>query len=292
VAAAIEAALVVASRLRLDARMVAELHIEAIESAPGSARRWALVLHGVFGSGSNWRLFMRKLAAARPEWGFALVDLRGHARSPAGHAPHTVAAVAADLRALEARLDGPVRGVVGHSLGGKIALAYAALRPGELDRVWVLDSHPGVRDDPADVPTMKVLELLERLPARFDSRPAFVHAVQQAGQSRMLASWLAMNVRRGDDGHRLQLALPVVRAILEDYFRDDRWGEIERRDAMRELHLVVGGRSFVIDGATRERLAAIASDVPSVHQHVLEQAGHWLHVDAGHALLQMMTDYM
>jgi pimeloyl-ACP methyl ester carboxylesterase len=238
-------------------------------------------------------MFMRKLAAARPEWGFALVDLRAHARSSAGSPPHTVAAVAGDLLTLHGRLPGPVRGVIGHSLGGKIALAYAALRAGELDRVWVLDSYPGVRADPAASPTMGVLELLERLPPTFDSRPAFVHTLEDAGQSRMLASWLAMNVRRGDDdGYRLQLALPVVRAVLEDYFRDDRWREVERHDAMRELHVVTGGRSFVIDADTRARFEAIDVAVAAMHHHVLERAGHWLHVDAGHELLQMMIDYM
>ena len=57
-------------------------HHELI-AAPGvTPQRYLLVLHGVFGSGANWRMFMRKLVARCPQWGAALVDVRGHGRSP------------------------------------------------------------------------------------------------------------------------------------------------------------------------------------------------------------------
>src|SRR5437879_732681 len=86
--------------------------------------RWMLFLHGIFGRGGNWRTIAQRWVTAHPRWGAALVDLRMHGRSTGIRGPHTVAAAARDLRALEERLAGGVRGVLGHSFGGKVALAY------------------------------------------------------------------------------------------------------------------------------------------------------------------------
>src|SRR5580692_7313306 len=102
-----------------------------------------LVLHGILGSGNNFATIARRLAAACPAWGFALVDLRMHGQSQGAPPPHTIAAAAEDLGRLEEGLRSPVAGVMGHSFGGKVALAYAARAQHELDQVWVLDASPG-----------------------------------------------------------------------------------------------------------------------------------------------------
>lgn len=258
------------------------LHHEEIAS--GSPERWAFVLHGVFGSSANWRLFMRSLARERPDWGFLPVDLRGHARSLGGEPPHTIEALAADLDETAAALGRPIRGVIGHSLGGKVALAYARRHRGEIDQVWSIDSQPGTRAREQSPPDA-ILSLLERLPQRFDARDELVSAIMAAGHTKALASWLAMNVRRDDDGYRLSLDLPAIRAILNDFWAQDLWPELAHRDARRAVHVVVGGQSFVWRPEDRERLA----DLP-VELHVIEGAGHNVHVDAAEALRALMRD--
>lgn len=254
-----------------------KLHVETV--AHGFPSRWAYVLHGVFGSSANWRLFMRKVAEECPEWGFALVDQRGHAKSQGGEAPHTIDAMAADLLETEVEVPGPVAGVIGHSLGGKVALAYAGHKRGVLDRVWVLDSQPGTRRAEGPSVTGEVLELLEGLPSRFDRRPDFVRALTDAGQPEGIAAWLAMNLARGDDGYRLQLDLPAIRQILADFWRSDRWDELAAEDPRRTVHVAVGTASFVWNEADRARLEELPVEVLT-----LEGAGHWVHVDAAEPL--------
>ena len=47
-----------------------------VASEAGTARRTIVLLHGIYGRGRNWAAIARGLAARRPEWAAALVDLR------------------------------------------------------------------------------------------------------------------------------------------------------------------------------------------------------------------------
>jgi esterase len=266
-----------------------KLHTELVHAGDAVPNRWLLVLHGVFGSGKNWRLFMRGVAKQQPDWGFVLVDLRGHGRSPSGEPPHGLDAAADDLIRLESQLEQNICGVVGHSLGGKVALAFAERRSTPLEQTWVLDTQPGTQQH-AGSPTTEVLELLEALPASFDTRSSFVAELQQRGLSRAIASWLAMSVRRDDGGRqRLRLDLAVIRSLLTDHYRRDMWEALSAHRSER-LHLVVAANSFVWRAGDRERLAGVAN--ARVRVHTLAEAGHWLHVDAPEALATLFTEQL
>ncbi|WP_437957155.1 alpha/beta hydrolase [Sorangium sp. So ce119] len=273
----------------------------ALVSAPSTPpARWMLVLHGIFGSGANWRTFVRRLveaqtasAAARP-WGFILVDLRAHGMSQGPPAPHTIAAAADDLLRLGDRLGLDVRGVMGHSFGGKVALAYLERRPEGLERGFILDADPSASSaGESGSESPGVLDLLRAIPQPIASREAFLEAVQAAGFSRGIAEWLAMNVRREGEGFRIRLDLDVLNALLTDYFARDLWHVLEDPPAPagaeeRRIHVVLGGRSASISPASRARFEALAARAPWVSVHVLPTAGHWLHVDDPEGLFEVI----
>ncbi len=247
-----------------------------------------LVLHGIFGSGANWRTFARRLAEARPSWGFVLVDLRMHGQSQGAPPPHTLATAAEDLSRLATRLGLPIGGVLGHSFGGKVALAFLASTTALLDQAWVLDANPGPTRPEGASTTEAVLETLRALAGPLASREAFVEAVVARGHTRAIAEWLAMNVRRADDGLVLRLDLGAMEAMLEAYRAADLWPVVVHAKGTRALHVVVGGRSDTFGPPDRERLARIAAREPRVHAHVIPEAGHWLHVDAPDALFDLV----
>ena len=99
----------------------------AFVTPPGETpERWILFLHGILGSGANWRTFAKNLVAEKPGWGAVLVDLRLHGESREGFPPpHTLGAAAADVIALEKGIPGPIGAIVAHSFGGKVALEHA-----------------------------------------------------------------------------------------------------------------------------------------------------------------------
>lgn len=247
--------------------------------------RWMLVLHGILGSGGNFRSIARRLATAHPDWGFVLVDLREHGQSLGAPPPHTIAAAAADLT----RIEVPVAGVIGHSFGGKVALAYAAARAGDpLDQAWVLDASPGTRRDRSGL-TERVLRMLRAMPQPLPSRERFLEIVRAEGHSAAIAEWLAMNVRREADGMRFRLDLDAIAALLDDYFAVDLWPVVERAEGAREMHVVVADRSDALDAKDRARLQGAGAREPRLHPHLVLNAGHWVHVDAPEAVFSLIS---
>jgi esterase len=258
------------------------LHTALVRAPSAEPTRALLFLHGILGSGGNLRGLAQAFVQSDPSWVAVLVDLRLHGRSRGQSAPHDVGACAADLVTLENALEWPVAGVVGHSFGGKVALAYHRQRP-ELERVVLLDSGPGVRPDRAgSEETMAVIALLERMPKHFARREEFIELVHRAGHSRAIADWLAMNLSREADGFALATDLPGIRSLLDSYFSLDMWSMLETSSA--RVDVVVGGRSRVWNGEDLARIEAIAEARPNLQVHVLPEAGHWVHVDDGAGL--------
>ncbi len=253
--------------------------------------RWMLVLHGILGSGSNFRSFARRLAVACPAWGFVLVDQRMHGQSQGAPPPHTLESAADDLVRLDGALGLPIGGVMGHSFGGKVALAFADRAPRALEQAWVLDASPGARADRGSA-TAEVVRMLRAVPQSLPSRERFFEIVAAHGQPRAVAEWLAMNVRRGDDGgFRLRLDLDALEALLDSYLATDVWPVLEgagRAKRVGAFHVVVAGRSDAFDAADRARLTGIAAREPRVRVHLIEGAGHWVHVDAPDALFELV----
>lgn len=117
-------------------RSIETLAYEEVQSpAERPTNLTAFVLHGLLGSGRNWRSFSRtlvsSLSSASPpsDWKMVLVDLRNHGRSAEIDSllpPHDLVNAACDLANLvKSRAWMWPDVVIGHSMGGKVALQYA-----------------------------------------------------------------------------------------------------------------------------------------------------------------------
>lgn len=252
----------------------------SIVTHPGARpTRACLVLHGILGSKTNWRTLARRFAAARPEWAFVLVDLREHGASQGLHPPHTLDAAAGDLAGLAAALDLPVRGVLGHSFGAKVALRFAADHPA-LSHLVVVDANPGARPDRrGSEASLAALDTLDAIGAEWPTREAFLAAVMAAGHDRGMAAWLAMNLEHASAGFRLRVDVAAVRSLLDGYFQADLWSVVEAAPAGRRTTLILGGASGVMDAPELARLDAVAAR-GGCEVVVVPGAGHWVHVDA------------
>jgi pimeloyl-ACP methyl ester carboxylesterase len=260
--------------------------------------RWMCFLHGILGSGSNWRSFARKWLAAREgDWGAVLVDLRDHGESQGLPGERTVAAAGADLVALAGAVTqaqgGRIAGLLGHSFGGKVAIAAAQqLRVAGLrvDELWVVDAPPGPRTRLGDVGTDEVFAVLAGLSPRFGSRGEFVDAVVAAGITKPIAQWLATNLIEDESRRwRFGLDLELISALLRDFGAVDLWPALEVEAAAgARVTLVVGERSQAVPAEQLARAQALA-DAGRITLATVRGAGHLVHVDNPAGLLEIMA---
>lgn len=260
------------------------VHHDVVTAPGASPDRLMLVLHGILGSGANWRTFARRLAAAHPSWGFVLVDLRAHGQSTAAPPPHTLTAAAEDLVRLGGALDRPVRGALGHSFGGKVALEVAARTGTRPMQVWLVDSTPEAQ--PPSGSAWRMLESVRSLPARFADREEAVAALGAGGWSPHIAQWMASNLVRRGSAFEWQLDFDVMETLLRDFFGADLWPVVEDRSLPHVFHLIKATDSRVVSDEALERLRAIGP--PRVVVHELE-GSHWIHAEKPAEVVELLA---
>jgi esterase len=245
------------------------------------------VLHGIFGAGRNWATVAKRLVRARPDWGVLLVDLRQHGASQGFPPPHTLAAAAEDLRRTFAASDRPVRGVLGHSFGGKVALELVRSHADELglETLWLVDSPPGAR--PPGGSAWEVLDALRRAPGPFANREPGVAALQAQGVAEGVARWLSTNLVEGESGWRWRIDPDEMEELLLDFFRADLWAVVEAPPVGLDLHVVKAEESSALPEDACARLEAAAEGTGRVHLHRVA-GGHWVNADNPDALLALL----
>ncbi|KAL6614122.1 hypothetical protein ACP70R_036392 [Stipagrostis hirtigluma subsp. patula] len=276
----------------------------------------AFVLHGLLGSGRNWRSFSRALAselhnrAPSEEWRMVLVDLRNHGKS-AGikglNPPHDMSSAARDLADLVQARGWPWPDVVvGHSMGGKVALDFAqscsrgvygesAALPKQVEQLWVLDSVPGnVKTDNSDGEVEQVLQTLASLPPLLPSRKWVVDHMLSLGFSKSLSEWIGSNLKKDNEHVTWAFDLQAAIDMFNSYREMDYWALLEHPPKDLEIAIVQAERSdrWVPDDV--QRLKALSRreckpDAGKVSLHVLPNSGHWVHVDNPKGLLEIMV---
>jgi pimeloyl-ACP methyl ester carboxylesterase len=97
-----------------------------------------IILHGLYGLSDNWLTIGRRLSERFTVY---LVDQRNHGRSPHA-ASHTYQDMADDLNELLESENLPQSIILGHSMGGKTAMLFAAQKPHKVAALVVVDIAP------------------------------------------------------------------------------------------------------------------------------------------------------
>lgn len=258
---------------------------ERLTARGATPTAWLFFLHGIYGSGRNWASIARKVVEARPDVGAILVDLREHGASRSFPPPHTLKEAAADLAALRAHLGIPKLSLLGHSFGGKVALAYLRAYPDTLTTLFVVDSTPEAL--PPGGESWDMLALLRQLPGPFASREELVRSLEEAGLTQAVARWMAMNAEPSGGQYRWRFRLPALEALLADFFASSFWEEVESPRHKVPLHFIKAEGSQVLSEDAASRIEATHRRYPWTQLHRV-QGGHWLNVDNPGALISLI----
>jgi len=242
--------------------------------------------HGLFGQGKNWTAIGKALA---DDHRVLLLDLPDHGRSPRSerfdyveYADQVAARLTADLGA-----DDPVA-LVGHSMGGKVAMLLALRRPELVERLVVVDVAP-VAYDHADefdgyIAAMKAVDL-DALERRDDADAALRDAVPDP----MVRGFLLQSLRREGGGWRWLLNLDLLGRDL-DLITGWPADRLAGAAAYEGLVLWVGGQSSRY--VEHEYVEAMDRWFPRNRRVTVKGAGHWVHSEQPEVFLEVLRRFL
>lgn len=238
-----------------------------------------VILHGLFGSATNWTSLGKALGA---HYRVLAVDQRNHGSSPHS-AELSYSLLAEDLRGFVTEHElGPIY-LLGHSMGGKTAMEFALREPATVERLIVVDIAPRAYPPHHD----EILDALGSLDlSAYTSRSALDAALAECIDDLPTRQFLLTNATRDEQGQfRWKLNLPAI-----------------DRNYAQLTAAIPGGRSFdsptlFVRGARSDYIqpqdeATIRALFPQATISTIEDAGHWIHAEAPAAFAALVRAFL
>lgn len=249
----------------------------------GESGERVVFLHGLFGQGKN---FTQIAKALQPDLTSLLVDLPHHGRSAWSERVDYLEmadAVAEFLRGGFAA-DGPVH-LVGHSMGGKVAMVLALRHPDLIDRLVVVDISPGDSDGSGEfehlLDSLAAIDL-----AKVERRSEADEALQEPIPNRTVRGFLLQNLRAGEDGgYAWQANLEVLRRDLGAI------GGFPQLTATfdKPVLWVAGETSPYVQEADEAEMRRL---FPRTRLVTIKGAGHWVHSEQPEAFVSALRVFL
>ncbi|MEM7171299.1 MAG: alpha/beta fold hydrolase [Pseudomonadota bacterium] len=239
-----------------------------------------VILHGLFGASRNWSQVLGRLA---PDWTAAALDLRNHGQSPWSN-DMSYGAMAEDLLAYMDGQGWSQAVLLGHSMGGKAAMALALTAPERVRALVVVDMAPRAYESGLDRYIHALTELdLTGLTRRGEVDQALAPTVPEKG----LRDFLLQNLLWDRDHFTWRLNLAVLERAMADLvdFPED----LQARCFAGPAHFISGARSDYVREGDRPHIRKL---FPKAGFQVVPEAGHWVHAEAPEPFFAALSSYL
>jgi len=239
-----------------------------------------IMLHGLFGSGNNWNRHARQLAN---RYRVILPDLRNHGQSPHDETM-SYPAMAADLESLILRQGMEGAFILGHSMGGKVAMTLALAKPPRVSALIVADIAPIAyrHENRGLIDAMRCLPLGD-----VRSRSDADRLLSSAIPTLQVRQFLLTNLERDAQGYRWRIPLDILAKRVTDL---EGWPALDDRDVYDSPALFVfGGESDYVD---QQAVPIIRRHFPESRLTEIPDAAHWLHVDQPERFGAAVDDFL
>ena len=223
-----------------------------------------VVLHGLLGASANFGALAKTWAA---HFQVIRLDLRNHGRSP-HHASMAYAEMAADVIETLDELGVDKCHLLGHSMGGKVAMTIALTTPDRVTKLLVADIAPvhyaGGQDQ---VLTAMSKVDLSKVSSRQDADAQLTTMIAEKG----VRLFVLTNLQRQDDGFVWRVNLPV---LMSEYAAIRGFPNLPSASPVPSLFVHGSKSNYVLP----EHAAQIAKYFPRFKMAELV-AGHWVHAE-------------
>lgn len=240
-----------------------------------------VILHGLFGMSDNWVTFGKELSG---NYEVFIPDQRNHGRSP--HSDDFDYNILKDdiIKFIEQnKLEDVI--LIGHSMGGKVAMSVALNMPALISKLIVLDISPASK-----TPATEILLIIKAIQdanlEALNSREEIKDKLSKIINKKRIVEFLLKNIRRGKDDQFYWKFND--KAITENLSAIAAGIETDKK-FLKPALFIGGDRSPYLGG---ENIYQIFDNFPVARIEIINNAGHWLHVDAPEGLLSMIVGFI
>jgi pimeloyl-ACP methyl ester carboxylesterase len=236
-----------------------------------------VILHGLFGFSDNWQTHAKKLSEY---FEVTLVDLRNHGHSPWSD-EFSYALMVQDLHDLfqDIQIQKPI--ILGHSMGGKLAMHFDQTYPDFIEKLIVVDM--GVKAYPPHhahiLAAIHAIDL-SKLSARNEAEAILKSFVDSEG----IRQFLLKNLYWEDKGKLAwRVNFPVLEASMPEILR-----ELPEKESFTTALFIRGLLSnYILD----EDIPTLEAIYPDLQLVSIPNAGHWVHAEAPEAFLDVVLSF-
>ena len=247
-----------------------------------------IIIHGLYGSSDNWVGIGRKLAK---NFEVFLIDQRNHGRSPHS-SDHTYQLLKEDLREFMDTQSIEKAIIIGHSMGGKTAMFFAADYPERVNHLIITDISPRSyksTDSGQLLAHSKIIRAMYNLDFYgITSRQEIDDILAKTIPENRIRQFLLKNIKRSKDNeYSWNLNIKAIRNELANIMEglDENQPEIT---GFPVLFIKGENSDYILD----EDKKAILQIFPHADSETIPNAGHWLHVEQPELFLQKIKDFI
>jgi esterase len=240
-----------------------------------------IILHGLFGQSDNWVTVGRRIA---DRFSVYIPDLRNHGQSPHA-AMHSYPAMVDDLTEFieTHQIENPI--LIGHSMGGKTAMAYTLENPGKVEKLVVIDISP--RKYPERLVHTRVITEMMHIDLEVaTSRAEVEKELEQRVHDSRIRMFILKNLYYKMPGKLAwRLNLDAINNSIDQLFD----GVVSENKYLGPALFIQGGRSdYIVD----EDIPVIKKYFPSALIQTIPGASHWVHADAPGELCRILSGFL
>lgn len=236
-----------------------------------------VILHGLFGFSDNWQIQAKKFSEY---YRVILVDLRNHGHSP-WSSDFSYPIMVEDLVHLVQKLELQQVILLGHSMGGKVAMHFAQKHAHYLEKLIVVDM--GVKSYPMH--HQHILEAFSRIDlTRMSARSEAEQILKQFIESEGVRQFLLKNLYWREKGKlSWRLNFPVLEAAMPEIL-----SALPEDEVLTATLFIRGALSnYILD----EDVSAIEQIFPDSSLESIQNAGHWVHAEAPDAFVDCVLGF-
>lgn len=237
-----------------------------------------ILIHGLFGNLDNLGLLARDL---RNDHQVISIDLRNHGQSFQSD-EHNYELMAQDVFELVQALELSAFTVIGHSMGGKVAMKLAELAQDQVKQLIVLDMAPVQYTQSRHDNVFSGLKavMAQKPTSRKQALEVLAEHIELEGVRQFLGKSLYNN------GEHLTWRFNVA-SLWDNYWEILGWTAIEKIST--PTLFIKGGDS---DYLTNEHQVEVQRQFSTAKAHVIANTGHWLHAEKPAEVLRAIRKFI